>query len=154
MRKLAPFLVMLGLAPGCRARYMPPPPIYEAESSQTHSVSTPNNVLGVSDSSLVTLGRYTTTVYNEPQLRLLAGLYAGTVSVEVLEKRVEVGGVEVTTRFDFSFEGSYSEMEDPQALKRVLTDADTNEDMIVTNGELMTLKKGILDTIISDHFSH
>ena len=62
-----------------------------------------------------------------PILRNLAGIYAGTVKV----RRTERG---------YFIDGSYSQMLHPEALHRVLEDADVNGDKIITGKETNNLK--------------
>ncbi|MBS3116088.1 hypothetical protein J4421_00675 [Candidatus Woesearchaeota archaeon] len=69
---------------------------------------------------------YKTSRFEDGILRTLAGIYAGTVGV----KRTEEGYVA---------KGYYSQLQQPDAMRRVLREADTNDDKIITRQEARDL---------------
>lgn len=71
-------------------------------------------------------GGYKTTRDTAATLRTLAGVYAGTVDLEKTEK-------------GYSAKGIYNQIENPEALEKVLMKADTDGDYIITRDELKSL---------------
>ena len=69
---------------------------------------------------------YKTSKNLEGYLRLLAGIYAGTVQVKKTDK-------------GYSAEGVYSEFKNPEAMERVLREADNYKDKIITRPEIKDL---------------
>lgn len=67
----------------------------------------------------------------EHHLKYLAGIYAGTIKI----KRTKTG---------YIFDGFYSQAAHPEALVKVLKDADTNNDLIITMSEIFALRNKIL----------
>ena len=89
-------------------------------------------LLGVNNSEyLIPLrGGYLTTKGIDLDLRSFAALYAGTAKI----RKVNNGYV---------IDGYYSEWTHPEALERVLRDADTNGDKIITRKELRDLERKV-----------
>ncbi len=73
---------------------------------------------------------YITDKRTEIRLRGLAGVYAGTADFRC-------------TKNGYSVEGFYSQLANPEAIVRVLKDADTNDDKIVTRDEVRNLYRAI-----------
>lgn len=82
--------------------------------------------VGRGEIDLNLLNGYKALRADEGNIRTLAGIYAGTVNV----KRTEDGYVT---------EGSYSQSRHPGSMEKVLKEADTNEDKIVTPQEVRDL---------------
>ena len=78
-------------------------------------------VLGVKNATMISRlpDGYITLKNIDARLRILAGVYAGTVTVR-------------KTKEGYIAEGSYSQFENPEALDRVIKEADTNNDKIIT----------------------
>lgn len=75
----------------------------------------------------------TTSKFVDGTLRTMAGIYAGTVSVE----RIRNG---------YFAKGFYSQAMHPKAMDRVLFEADTNHDKIITRDEAINMARKLYKT--------
>ena len=85
-------------------------------------------------------GEYITSTAGDGECRVLAGFYAGTVKAK--KYTFESNGKQYES---VKMNGSYSEAKHPEEMLKVLEEADTNKDHIVTLNEIQTLKKKVLD---------
>ena len=101
---------------------------YQAKSKQYVTVQEAMNVLDVKSLRNVKscLDGYKTSKFEYAGLTVLAGIYAGTVEVWCIEKR-------------YVAYGSYSLFQHPEAMQRVLREADINKDKIITKEERYSL---------------
>ncbi len=105
-------------------------------------------VLGAKDFSeleYMRTGGYITSRQLDVSLRAIAGVYAGTISVNRNEETSYDGKGKKTTVIKTKAEGSYSEALYPEAMKRVLREADTNRDKIITEKETMDLQSQVFE---------
>lgn len=134
MKKIAPYVLALGVGAsaltGCATTQIANKPAQQTEQKKYATIDEAMKVLGVRSPNMIETNLpdgYKTSRFESPDLRTLAGIYAGTVEV----KRTENGYI--TT-------GSYSEFQHPDAMRRVLQEADTNKDKIITRQELRDLE--------------
>jgi len=117
--KIGGVITLSGLT-GC-AGTMPNPTYEDAKSV----LNTRHTIIDVADG-------YKTTECIKSGLRVVAGIYAGTINVEFIE--YENGYKAVAS-------GSYSESEHPEAMRRACKDADKNgNDRIITDDEVRDLQ--------------
>ena len=64
------------------------------------------------------------------RLQRLAGIYAGTVQA-------------ISTKNGYLFDGYYSQFKNPEAMQKVLKDADMNRDHVVTSREVQDLTRKV-----------
>jgi hypothetical protein len=109
-----------------------------AQSHQTAKTATTTEamkLLNITNRAMLDLNLPNGYITSKPirsYLNVLAGIYSGTVQVT----RTENG---------YSANGQYCEMQNPDALSRVLNEADTNHDKIITVQEITNLKNKIFE---------
>lgn len=124
---------MKNLAIGLSALIIGASPVY---AKKYPTIKEAMKVLGISSSQEIELNLpegYKTSRAISNHLRVLAGIYAGTVQI----KEEEEG--------HYSMKGSYSQFRNPESMIKVLREADTNKDKIITFGEEVSLSDRILN---------
>jgi|TARA_B100001971_G_C17993435_1_gene433528 hypothetical protein len=129
MKKIAPYVLALGVGAsaltGCATTQMANRPAQQTEQKEYATIDEAMEVLGARSPSMIQMNLpdgYKTSIFEDRNLRTLAGIYAGTVEV----KRTGNG---------YTANGSYSQFQHPDAMRRVLKEADTNGDKIITRQE-------------------
>ena len=128
MKKIAPYVLALGV--GASA-------LTGCATTQYATIDEAMKVLGVRSPSMIEMNLpdgYKTSRFEDANLRTLAGIYAGTVEVKRTENR-------------YTANGSYSQIQHPDAMRRVLREADTNKDKIITRQESRDLAMRLFEEI-------
>lgn len=97
-----------------------------------------------SPTQVTSLNGYKTSNHTAGTLRGLAGLYAGTRKIRKTVSKVksEKGNYIIV---QYTAQGRYTQATHPEALERVLKEADPNRDKIITDEEAEALKRKIWD---------
>ena len=141
-QKITPYILALGIGAttlaGCAGFHLDYKPTYQTrterrikirEEKQTKKAM---NVLHVNDPAQVRTSHegYKVLRSERGDLRILAGIYAGTVKVR-------------KTKDGYFIRGNYTEAQNPNAMQRVLREADKNKDKIITRQEISDLANRI-----------
>jgi hypothetical protein len=129
MEKIAPYVIFLGMGTlalnGCATSQM----------SNVAKIDEIKKALGVTRAQHIQLNLpdgYITSTFEDLRLRTIAGVYSETVEL----RRI---GDECLPK------GSYNEVLHPDAMRKVLREADTNGDKLITKQESMDLVKRVCE---------
>ena len=133
MKKIQPYVLALGIGAsaltGCATTQVANRPAQQTEQREYAIIEEAMKVLGVRNPSMIQMNLpdgYKTSRFEDATLRILAGIYAGTVEVRKTVRKTEKG---------YTANGSYSQFQHPDAMRKVLREADTNGDKIITKQE-------------------
>jgi len=136
--KIRPLALGVGLGAitlaGCSITPTTPTTTKQVETGSYEVIENAMQVLGVRNATMISHlpNGYITLKNIAARLRTLAGVYAGTVKV-------------IQIKDGYVAQGSYSEFENPEALERVVKEADTNNDKIVTFQEANVLARKLYE---------
>lgn len=136
LRSIRPIALALGLGTatlaGCATTSGDLKTTNNVEARQYSTLEDAMRILGVNNASWIAHlpNGYLTTKNLADRVRIIAGVYAGTIKVQ----RVGDG---------YRAEGTYSQVEHPEALERVLKEVDKNGDKVITVQEVVDLQRRV-----------
>jgi len=119
-------------------------PIYNQSCNQDFNKSShQKNVsyFGNDDYLVPVLNDYKTSERNMDDLRVLAGIFAGTIDVVVTK---------YNGRYKILANGMYSQFKNPEAMVKVLELADANKNKVVTEEEVSDLRNSLYKYLSED----
>ena len=133
MKKIIPYIIALGIGASSLTSCATSSPLMSCLPED--NIDRAMRVLDIDNEKMLyrTLpDNYIASRMDKDKLNILAGIYTGTIKA-------------IPTEGGYLFDGFYSEIRNPDSMRRVLKDADKNRDKIITSEEVSSLVKKVLE---------